>query len=35
MAIKKIDEVEFGVDLPTFVPDTSLAITTKFAKLVG
>jgi hypothetical protein len=35
MAIKKLDEVEFGVDLPTFVPDTSLAITTKFAKLVG
>ena len=35
MAIKKLDEVEFGVDLPTFSPDTSLAITTKFAKLVG
>ena len=35
MAIKTLDEVEFGVDLPTFVPDTSLAITTKFAKLVG
>jgi hypothetical protein len=35
MAIKKLGEVEFGVDLPTFVPDTSLAITTKFAQLVG
>ena len=35
MAIKKLDEVEFGVDLTTFVPNTLLAITTKFAKLVG
>ena len=35
MAIKKLDEVEFGVDLPTFIPDTSLAITTEFAKLIG
>ena len=35
MAIQKLDEVVFGVDLPTFLPDTSLAITTKFAKLVG
>ena len=35
MAIKKLDEVEFGVNLPTFVPDTSLEVTTKFAKLVG
>ena len=35
MAIDKLDEVAFGADLPTFIPDTSLAITTKFAKLVG
>ena len=35
MTIEKLDDIEFGNDLPTFVPDTSLAATTKFAKLVG
>ena len=35
MKIEKLEDVEFGADLPTFLPDTSLAVTTKFAKLVG
>jgi acyl dehydratase len=35
MSITKVSEVEFGVDLPTFIPDTSLTMTRQFAKLVG
>ena len=35
MAISTIQEVVFGEDLPTFIPDTSLAIVSQFAKLVG
>ena len=35
MAISTIQEVVFGEDLPTFIPDTSLAIASQFAKLVG
>ncbi|MEJ6591650.1 MAG: hypothetical protein QNL99_06705 [SAR86 cluster bacterium] len=35
MAIATIQEVVFGEDLPTFEPDTSLAITKQFAALVG
>ena len=35
MAIATIQEVVFGEDLPTFEPDTSLAITKQFATLVG
>ena len=35
MTIEKLADVEFGVDLPAFVPDTSLEITRQFAKLVG
>ena len=35
MSIKSIADVEFGAELPAFVPDTSLATTSKFAKLIG
>ena len=35
MAISVLSEVEFGEDLPAFIPDTSLDITKKFAELVG
>ena len=35
MPISTINEVVFGEDLPTFVPDTSLAVASKFALLVG
>ncbi|MCB1646877.1 MAG: hypothetical protein KDI36_15565 [Pseudomonadales bacterium] len=35
MVVAKISDVEFGVDLPTFEPDTSLATAGKFATLVG
>ncbi len=35
MAIKSIAEVEFGVDIPSFKPDTSLETVKTFASLVG
>ncbi|MBO6656351.1 MAG: hypothetical protein JJ934_05635 [Pseudomonadales bacterium] len=35
MPINTLSDVEFGEDLPTFVPDTSLATGANFAKLVG
>ncbi|MFT6481789.1 MAG: hypothetical protein ACJA2J_000985, partial [Candidatus Azotimanducaceae bacterium] len=35
MPISTIKEVVFGEDLPTFIPDTSLAVASKFALLVG
>ena len=35
MAVEVLADVEFGEDLPAFVPDTSLEITKTFAKLVG
>ncbi|MEJ6517199.1 MAG: hypothetical protein QNL97_13500, partial [Pseudomonadales bacterium] len=35
MSITSISEVEFGVDLPAFEPDTSLETASKFATLVG
>jgi len=35
MSIATVADVEFGVDLPTFEPDTSLETVGKFAKLVG
>lgn len=35
MAVQVLSDVEFGEDLPAFVPDTSLEITKQFANLVG
>ncbi|MDA1074529.1 MAG: hypothetical protein O3A63_07190 [Proteobacteria bacterium] len=35
MSIKTIADVEFGVELPTFDPDTSLATVSAFAEAVG
>ena len=35
MTIEKLKDVEFGVDLPTFTPNTSLDTASTFAKLVG
>ncbi len=35
MSITTIHDVEFGAELPTFVPDTSLANTSQFAHAVG
>ena len=35
MAIHTLSDVEFGEDLPTFTPDTSLDTTRRFAELVG
>lgn len=35
MSIKTIHDVEFGTELPTFQPDTSLAVTSTFARAVG
>ncbi len=35
MVVEKIEDVEFGVDLPAFEPDTSLETVKTFAKLVG
>ena len=35
MTIESISDVEFGEDLPTFIPDTSLETVRKFAALVG
>jgi acyl dehydratase len=35
MPISTIEEVVFGEDLPTFIPDTSLEVASKFATLVG
>ncbi|MBV1879861.1 MAG: hypothetical protein KUG79_19615 [Pseudomonadales bacterium] len=35
MAIAAIKDVEFGEELPAFVPDTSLQTASKFASLVG
>jgi hypothetical protein len=35
MTIKKLKDVEFGVDLPAFEPDTSLETVKTFAKLIG
>ena len=33
MSIQHISDVEFGADLPAFVPDTSLATGSRFAEL--
>jgi hypothetical protein len=35
MSIASIKDVEFGVDLPAFKPDTSLAMGSQFASLIG
>jgi hypothetical protein len=35
MAVDVISDVEFGEDLPAFIPNTSLEITKQFASLVG
>ena len=35
MSINTIADVEFGVELPTFEPDTSLDVTSAFAAAVG
>ncbi|XOV85652.1 MAG: hypothetical protein ACFHXK_11165 [bacterium] len=35
MSIKTIADVEFGAELPTFTPDTSLAQVSSFAHAVG
>lgn len=35
MSISTINDVEFGVELPTFEPDTSLANCSTFARAVG
>jgi hypothetical protein len=35
MTIEKLGDVEFGVDLPTFEPDTSLETVKTFASLIG
>lgn len=35
MAVEKISDVEFGIDLPAFEPDTTLATGAKFASLIG
>ncbi|MBV1906974.1 MAG: hypothetical protein KUG75_12930 [Pseudomonadales bacterium] len=35
MSIESISDVEFGVDLPAFKPDTRLSSASTFAKLVG
>lgn len=35
MTIEKLGDVEFGEVLPAFKPDTSLATSSKFARLVG
>ena len=35
MAIEKLEDVEFGEDLPAFTPDTSLETVKQFAALVG
>lgn len=35
MAVNTLGDVEFGEDLPAFVPDTSLETGAKFAQLVG
>ncbi|MGB1757512.1 MAG: hypothetical protein ACPHHQ_12030, partial [Pseudomonadales bacterium] len=35
MSITSIEDVEFGVDLPAFKPDTSLAMGSQFASLIG
>lgn len=35
MTIEKLQDVEFGVELPTFEPDTSLETVKTFASLIG
>jgi hypothetical protein len=35
MTVEKISDVEFGVELPAFEPDTSLATGSNFAELIG
>ena len=35
MTVLYIEDVEFGSDLPAFIPDTSLAKGAQFAKLIG
>lgn len=35
MAVSTLSDVEFGEDLPTFEPDTTLETASKFATLVG
>lgn len=35
MTVHCIEDVEFGSDLPAFIPDTSLAKGAQFAKLIG
>jgi acyl dehydratase len=35
MTVQDIRDVEFGVELPAFNPDTSLAVVSQFARAVG
>lgn len=35
MSIETIKDVEFGAELPTFIPDTSLSVVAEFASAVG
>jgi acyl dehydratase len=35
MSVKTIQDVEFGAELPTFAPDTSLEVCGAFARAVG
>ena len=35
MSVQSIQDVEFGEELPTFTPDTSLAVVSQFARAVG
>lgn len=35
MAVERLEDVEFGEELPAFEPDTSLETGAKFAKLIG
>ena len=35
MSIQNINQVEFGAELPTFTPDTSLSTVGEFARAVG
>ncbi len=35
MPIEQLSDVEFGEDLPAFVPNTSLEVSKQFAELVG
>ena len=35
MTIKTLSDVEFGAELPAFIPDTALSKTSRFAEVVG